>query len=207
MVFLFAVLAYLYGCCLDRNKECEQIALLVSKVEDARERLDSCCACTERRSLTPIRNPRERENRKGYTKDEHHRIPPLDPRYDSIKTPVPPDEVKDDSIKTPVPPVEIKDCNLAVKSGAYGSNQVFYHDLGKKPGKVVLKYDMYGYEDQMKVYIGGRLIEGTRGYVKNKGELSFYYKPTPGRDNTCKIVIDADKELDTKWDYSIFCPE
>lgn len=114
-------------------------------------------------------------------------------------------ELKDcqDSNKPPNTP-NVK-CNSEVNSGGQGTTETT-HELGPRPGNVILKYDMQRQPDQMDVYYDNQLVTTTKRLVNGLGELNFYYKAEKGKPTTCKVIVSAPED-GTVWEYLLSCPE
>lgn len=109
----------------------------------------------------------------------------------------------------------IKPCNSDNKSGGEGITENV-HTLGHKNGVVQIAYNMLHIPDKLEVYYENDMVASTSEIVGNNkgfvggnlssgccGVIQFYY--TRNNDDFCRIVITGLDE--TKWNYSISCPE
>jgi len=98
----------------------------------------------------------------------------------------------------------IVNCDARVQSGGQGNTQT-QHLLGKKPGKIVLQYDMKTIPDEIEVFYDGQLVLSTNGLVSGTGQLEWGYKGESGKPDYCIVKISAPTP-DTAWEYIVNCP-
>lgn len=104
-----------------------------------------------------------------------------------------------------VTPPNAKPCDYdEINQGGKGIIETI-HQLGSKPGSVVINYDMDNIPDKMEVFYDDQLVASTDKLVSYKGSLSFYYPAQPGKPTFCKIIISAPRD-GTIWFYHIGCP-
>lgn len=96
------------------------------------------------------------------------------------------------------------DCDSQVKSGGQGTIKIT-HELGERPGRALIQYDMHNVPDKMEVFYDGKLLVSTRGLTSYQGQLSFYYRAKPNNPKHCTVVISAPEE-GTVWEYILHCP-
>lgn len=107
-------------------------------------------------------------------------------------------------------------CSQAAKSGGRGITEK-KHILGNKSGRVVIEYDMESVPDKMEVFYEGNLVTSTneingnvKGFVGGKnaakccGALSFDFQYN--KDDHCMVRVTGGS-TDTKWKYTLFCPQ
>ena len=106
------------------------------------------------------------------------------------------------------------DCDSETHSGGAGKT-INRHDLGDKPGKVTVAFDMYDELDKLEIYLNNQVVASTfdvpnnqNGFVGDDiasgccGSISFNY--TAVGDKFCVIkVFGLDK---SSWTYSLSCP-
>ncbi len=97
----------------------------------------------------------------------------------------------------------IIDCDATVKSGGQGMTENT-HDLGNKPGNVLVEYDMNRIPDELIVYLDNIEIVSTKGLVSGQGYLEFSFDPT--KSKSCTITVKAPQQ-NTKWKYLVNCPK
>ncbi|SEB06585.1 hypothetical protein SAMN05443667_11924 [Flavobacterium gillisiae] len=97
----------------------------------------------------------------------------------------------------------IIECDQTVKSGGQGMTENS-HDLGNKPGKVVLEFDMNQIPDELFVYLDGLKVASTNGLVSGPGSLAFDFDPN--KNKSCTVIIKAPQE-NTEWKYLVNCPK
>lgn len=97
----------------------------------------------------------------------------------------------------------IIECDQTVKSGGQGMTENS-HDLGNKPGKVVLEFDMNQIPDELFVYLDGIKVTSTNGLVSGRGSVTFNFDPH--KNKSCIVRIQAPEE-NTEWKYLVNCPK
>lgn len=106
---------------------------------------------------------------------------------------------KEDSLENEV----IVDCNETVQSGGEGITEN-NHDLGTKPGKVMVEFDMKTIPDEMIIYLDDKEVANTNGLVSGGGYLEFNFDPA--KSKSCKIIVKAPQK-NTEWKYLVNCPK
>ncbi len=106
-------------------------------------------------------------------------------------------------VENPSEKEEIIDCNETVQSGGQGTTEN-NHDLGTKPGKVIVEFDMNTIPDEMIIYLDDKEIANTNGLVSGGGYLEFNFDPT--KSKSCKIIVKA-PQTNTEWKYLVNCPK
>ena len=107
-------------------------------------------------------------------------------------------------------------CSQEAKSGGQGVTEK-KHILGNQSGRVVIQYDMERVPDKLDVFYEGNLIASTKqvqgnvkGFVGGKnaanccGAIDFNYQYN--KDDYCTVRVTGGS-IDTKWKYTLFCPE
>ena len=106
-------------------------------------------------------------------------------------------------VENPSEKEEIIDCNETVQSGGQGTTEN-NHDLGTKPGKVIVEFDMNTIPDEMIIYLDDKEIANTNGLVSGGGYLKFNFDPN--KSKFCKIIVKA-PQTNTEWKYLVNCPK
>jgi hypothetical protein len=107
-------------------------------------------------------------------------------------------------------------CSQAAKSGGRGITEK-KHILGNQSGRVIIQYDMETVPDKMEVFYEGTLVASTnqvpgneKGFVGGKnaakccGALTFDFQYN--KDDHCMVRVTGGSS-DTKWKYTLFCPQ
>jgi hypothetical protein len=111
-------------------------------------------------------------------------------------------------------PDDAEPCNTQVVPGQVYPGQSEEHliYLGPTSGPTVLRYDMKGCCDYVKVEYNGRTIASSNCEFHD-GRLTFNYEPVNG-NYTVKVTITGGRQLEdgetcdglTHWDFTIDCP-
>ena len=109
---------------------------------------------------------------------------------------------------TPEPKPEIPEDGMLVECGnkvEAGENFAeFYYDIPTS-GIVYIEYDFYSAKDNMRVYIGDRLVHETGMTSHEKGSpFGFNYDPSMGR---IKVTLNEfEGRSGTAWEFVLYCP-
>ncbi len=83
---------------------------------------------------------------------------------------------------------------------------VQYIELGDKPGKVTVDYNMYELEDMIELYYDGEMVGSSNRFVVWKNQLRWDYKAEKGRPTRFMIKMIPGPDDRTKWKYDVYCP-
>lgn len=132
--------------------------------------------------------------------------------------PIPlPDQVNNEPL-----PENCEECSKKVKSGGFGVDDKWVR-LGTESGKTYVKFEPYSYVDKLEVFYKDELVWSTHqiepnedgfvgGHIDAKHGINknsttkwgtFDYKYDGVQDVRVKVT---GKEPETKWDYTLYCP-
>jgi hypothetical protein len=97
----------------------------------------------------------------------------------------------------------IIECDQTVKSGGQGMTENS-HDLGNKPGKVVVDFNMNKIPDELTIYLDDAIVASTNGLVSGPASIEFNFDPA--KNKSCTIKVKAPQE-NTEWEYLVNCPK
>jgi hypothetical protein len=108
--------------------------------------------------------------------------------------------------------IKIQECNAKTNSGGEGITTTI-HELGVKPGKVIIDFNTHNVPDKIEVFYENKLVASTNqiygndnGFVGGSngiGQLQFFY--SQNIDKFCTVVVTGNN--DTDWQYIVNCPK